>query len=416
MNDLDLAAHALDVNAANLALGHETFEAAGATFVRDRRIMNIYDANHVRDVTAATAGEIDALFAHVEREFEGYGHRMFHVDYRTPPSFEARLQLEGYVRSDALLFVLDGELRGELKPCDIRPIASEADWASFTELSARDWDESAAREGQSGEPSVAEGLALANRWKSPPARFYLAWAEGAPRGYFNAWEGIDGVGQVENLFVHPDWRHRGLATALYLSLRLEKPLLLEGEAGVGKTEAAKALARTLPARLIRLQAHQWRPTPRVANLAAADTRTADEPEAGARHHTPDEDPHLPPRCGRAGVLPVGHARDRPHAPGRAAHHAQAEGACRQGVPPLRVIPNVVARAPWHSHGHEPGYCMGAARGLWRGAPVGQPDLGPDAVVHRAHRRGDSPMEARGPAGRSAAGRQPAIVHRAVRDW
>ena len=41
---------------------------------------------------------------------------------------------------------------------------------------------------------------------------------------------------------------RGLATALYLSLRLEKPLLLEGEAGVGKTEAAKALARALAAR------------------------------------------------------------------------------------------------------------------------------------------------------------------------
>ena len=38
---------------------------------------------------------------------------------------------------------------------------------------------------------------------------------------------------------------RGLATALYLSLALEKPVLLEGEAGVGKTEAAKALATVL---------------------------------------------------------------------------------------------------------------------------------------------------------------------------
>src|SRR5579862_2180111 len=49
---------------------------------------------------------------------------------------------------------------------------------------------------------------------------------------------------------------RGLATALYLSSRLEKPLLLEGEAGVGKTEAAKALARALSARLIRLQCYE----------------------------------------------------------------------------------------------------------------------------------------------------------------
>ena len=49
---------------------------------------------------------------------------------------------------------------------------------------------------------------------------------------------------------------RGLSTALFLSLALGKPLLLEGEAGVGKTEAAKALARRSGARLIRLQCYE----------------------------------------------------------------------------------------------------------------------------------------------------------------
>jgi MoxR-like ATPase len=48
----------------------------------------------------------------------------------------------------------------------------------------------------------------------------------------------------------------GLATALFLSLRLPQPLLLEGEAGVGKTEAAKALATALDTRLIRLQCYE----------------------------------------------------------------------------------------------------------------------------------------------------------------
>jgi MoxR-like ATPase len=47
----------------------------------------------------------------------------------------------------------------------------------------------------------------------------------------------------------------GLATALFLSLRLPQPLLLEGEAGVGKTEAAKALAAVLDTPLIRLQCY-----------------------------------------------------------------------------------------------------------------------------------------------------------------
>ena len=48
----------------------------------------------------------------------------------------------------------------------------------------------------------------------------------------------------------------GLATSMFLSLRLPQPLLLEGEAGVGKTEAAKALALVLETPLIRLQCYE----------------------------------------------------------------------------------------------------------------------------------------------------------------
>jgi MoxR-like ATPase len=49
---------------------------------------------------------------------------------------------------------------------------------------------------------------------------------------------------------------RSLATAVFLALELGRPLLLEGEAGVGKTELAKVLAATLGARLIRLQCYE----------------------------------------------------------------------------------------------------------------------------------------------------------------
>jgi MoxR-like ATPase len=49
---------------------------------------------------------------------------------------------------------------------------------------------------------------------------------------------------------------RDLATAVYLSLALERPLLLEGEAGVGKTEVARVLAQVLGAELIRLQCYE----------------------------------------------------------------------------------------------------------------------------------------------------------------
>src|SRR5437867_11010050 len=49
---------------------------------------------------------------------------------------------------------------------------------------------------------------------------------------------------------------RGLATSLYLALKLKRPLFLEGEAGVGKTEVAKILADRLDTELIRLQCYE----------------------------------------------------------------------------------------------------------------------------------------------------------------
>ncbi|HMO30858.1 MoxR family ATPase [Enterovirga sp.] len=58
---------------------------------------------------------------------------------------------------------------------------------------------------------------------------------------------LDGAGYV------PD---RALATVLFLALRLGRPLFLEGEAGVGKTEIAKVLSRALGRRLIRLQCYE----------------------------------------------------------------------------------------------------------------------------------------------------------------
>ena len=49
---------------------------------------------------------------------------------------------------------------------------------------------------------------------------------------------------------------RGLATAIFLALKLKKPLFLEGEAGVGKTEVAKVLSTILNAELIRMQCYE----------------------------------------------------------------------------------------------------------------------------------------------------------------
>src|SRR5947207_14680061 len=58
------------------------------------------------------------------------------------------------------------------------------------------------------------------------------------------------------MFVQNYIADRGLSTAVFLALKRHKPLLLEGEPGVGKTEVAKVLAAILDTNLIRLQCYE----------------------------------------------------------------------------------------------------------------------------------------------------------------
>ena len=82
---------------------------------------------------------------------------------------------------------------------------------------------------------------------------------------------------------------RGLATALYLALKLERPLFLEGEAGVGKTELGKVVASLLGAELIRLQCYEgldvhhavyeWNYTRRMMHIRLLEARGEQPDEA-----------------------------------------------------------------------------------------------------------------------------------------
>ena len=67
----------------------------------------------------------------------------------------------------------------------------------------------------------------------------------------------DDVSATERLLASGNYvAGRDLATVVYLALRMQRPLLLEGEAGVGKTEIAKVLADTLDRRMLRLQCYE----------------------------------------------------------------------------------------------------------------------------------------------------------------
>ncbi len=87
---------------------------------------------------------------------------------------------------------------------------------------------------------------------------------------------------IERLEAHDYFAARGLATALYCAVRLPQPLLLEGEAGVGKTQAAKSLAAMLGSPLIRLQCfegisasqalYEWNYPRQLLNIRLAEAR------------------------------------------------------------------------------------------------------------------------------------------------
>jgi ribosomal protein S18 acetylase RimI-like enzyme len=210
----DLARRALAVHRAWLQLGNAVTTTELGTFVRNERAPLIWDANHVAEIRAATPAAIDTLLARVEREYAHCGHRRFDLDADTPAALEARLVAGGYRLRRFEMMVVEGSLAGAPRSIDIRPLAGMAAWAAFETLHRLDWLENAARLGLTGDLAVAEQGAFVHRAQSPPARWWLAYDDGEPCGYFSSWGGFGGVGQAEDLFVHPDHRRRGIGTAL----------------------------------------------------------------------------------------------------------------------------------------------------------------------------------------------------------
>jgi len=197
-----------------LALGHEVLATAGALLVRNRDLPDIWDANHAQRLTAATPVAIDALLARMDEVYVASPHRRFDCDFTTAPALERRLEREGFVRRDFLVMLLEGEPRLRAGAPEIRACVDAGAWAAFSALKTADWRELAARIGLPPNDAVGEGLARASRLRTPPVRYWLAFEGGAPCGFVSSWEGAGGVGQVEDLYVRPDARGRGVAAAL----------------------------------------------------------------------------------------------------------------------------------------------------------------------------------------------------------
>jgi len=132
-----------------------------------------------------------------------------------PGPLEARFAADGWHLTMTLELVLHDGLRSDASPVDVRPATSDADWAAVCRLYRADHVEEALRDERLPYPEVVtRAIADVKRAKFPAVRVWIARDEGVDCGFFTSWDGLDGIGLVEDLFVLPEHRGRGVARAL----------------------------------------------------------------------------------------------------------------------------------------------------------------------------------------------------------
>ena len=148
---------------------------------------------------------------------------------------------------------------------------------------------------------------------------------------------------------------RSLGTVLYLALKMGRPLFLEGEAGVGKTEIAKVLSQTLGRRLIRLQCYEgldvaaavyeWNYAAQMIAIRARRGRRRARPRADRERR----------------VLRALSDQAAAAAGARARHRRRAGSADRRARPHRRSLRGVSARSAERLPGHDSGNGHGEGR-------------------------------------------------------
>jgi len=201
----------------HLAQGNRVVDTGLARFVSNPAAPSVYDANHGQAVRAASEAEIDAVLERADETFADCRHRRFFIDPWTPPTFEARLALNGYEPHGELVLLLDGNLGSDSPPIpgvELRLVDSDDEWRSFEQLLRLDHEEEATRGIGVRSSELTRQMTLTKRAKAPEVRFWLARVDGADCAFCSSWSGVGRVGIVEDLFTHQDFRHRGIATAL----------------------------------------------------------------------------------------------------------------------------------------------------------------------------------------------------------
>ncbi len=197
------------------ALGHATARKPLCSLVWDRAHPDVWDANHVSEVRARTAAEVEQVLQWADDSLGHCRHRLVMVDPLTPAAVTARLALDDYRElTPTIQLVLDGSLRAEPRVIELRAVTSDEDWQKLAELVRHDHTEAGRTQTHAMPPEVTRGIVAGYRKKAPTYQFFLACVDGADCAYGAGALAPNRIGMVEDLFTLPGFRKRGIATAL----------------------------------------------------------------------------------------------------------------------------------------------------------------------------------------------------------
>lgn len=192
-------------------LAADVTERMGACFLRNDEAPTRHDGNHVRRIRLPDTVSIDDFFAEVDRFYSYQEFRSVRVDPWTRPlGVEARLLQENYQASTEIVMAMAGPPGGRPANVEMVSIDDENGWAALKRLMQADAAEVSRRRGRAS--SGDEMFALARR-RGDAFTWFLAVVDDRAVGHFSE-RTRHGVGYLEDLFVLPDYRLRGIATAL----------------------------------------------------------------------------------------------------------------------------------------------------------------------------------------------------------
>jgi GNAT superfamily N-acetyltransferase len=196
------------------ALGHEGAADLLCRVVRDPEHPNVWDANHVSEVRARNAVEIEQVFRRAERALAHCRQLLFAVDPLTPAQFVARLALDDYSElTPTIQLVLDGDLHRAPRAVETRSVTNPDDWDALAALVREDHVEGT-RTGGPLADEVSRGLVATYHKKWPVYQFFIATESGVDCAYGASVLCENGIGMVEDLFTRPTHRRKGIATGL----------------------------------------------------------------------------------------------------------------------------------------------------------------------------------------------------------